>query len=429
MIRLNSKKYIIVSAYATSPYRGSECAVGWEIITRLKKYFDITVLVCLETPSHKPYFKEIQEELKKTNVEEGLVIVPVEMPENSKKYTKLHDLGFWPAYYWGYKSWQKAAYKKAKELHETRPFDASYQLNMIGFREPGYLWELGIPFFWGPINGFHSIPLSFIKCFSGKEYLSQILKHIANKTQIKFSYRARKAARKASLVWCVDDISFYKLKEWKANVELMQEAGLQNYMLKSQKNRYYDGKRRLNIVCSGMITSGKAYFILIDALLRLKNENFHLTFLGDGPLKSKLMKKGFDIKDKISWHGWVEHSIALKLISQSDILIHPSLKEATSMTILEALGYGVPVICHDTCGMGIVVNDTNGFKIPYNNAPNSIDYLEELLSSIFTNPNVLNSRFDQITKCIEELKWDSKVRRIANRFTETLDKESNLKFS
>jgi hypothetical protein len=26
-------------------------------------------------------------------------------------------------------------------------------LNMIGYREPGYLWKLNVPFVWGPMGG------------------------------------------------------------------------------------------------------------------------------------------------------------------------------------------------------------------------------------------------------------------------------------
>ena len=417
------KKRLLVSAYAVSPERGSECAVGWEITKRLGENFDVTVLMCEITPSNNPYYSEVCEELRNNGNKNKINYVGIPMPLESEKYTKLHDVGFWPSFYWGYKTWQKAAYKKAKEIHEITPFDSCYQLNMIGFREPGYLWKLNIPFFWGPTNGFHSIPFSFIKDFSGKEFIFQSLKHIVNKIQIQSSFRARKAAKKASLIWAVDKIAYLKLRKWSKNVEMLQETGLQTLPTQLQENRSFDGKRTLNIICSGMITTGKAYRILIDALLQLKDENFHLTVLGDGPLKGELRIKSKIIENKITWLGWVDRSIVQEEIKNSDIFVHPSLKEATSMAILESIGNGIPVICHDTCGMGIVVNDFNGYKIPYENFLSSTEYLSTFLLSIIKTPELLNNRFKSINECIEELTWDYKVLRISNSIESELDKK------
>lgn len=414
-------KRILISAYAVSPKRGSECAVGWEITRRLGKHFDVTVLMCYETPSKSTFYKEIIEYIYQNGEIINTKYLPVKMPILSSFYTWLHDIGFWPAYYWSYKTWQHACYKKAKELHSQNPFDMAYQLNMIGFREPGYLWRLNIPFVWGPTNGFHNIPFSFIKCFKGKEFLFQSLKHIANKIQIDFAYRARKAAKKASIVWCVDKAAYKVMKVWSKNVMLMQETGLNSISKEFQLTRHYDGKRTLNIVCSGMITTSKAYFIVIESLLQLKDKNFHLAFLGDGPLKENLIKKAEPIKEKITWLGWVQRTEVIETIKMADILIHPSLKEGTSMTILEALGMGIPVICHDTCGMGEVINDKNGFKIPYNNRQTSVEYIAKLLQSIILNPDLLNDRYKTIWDMSNDLTWENKVKKITEKINSILN--------
>ena len=408
-------KRILVSAYAVSPIRGSECALGWEISKRLGEYFDVTVLMCEKTPSNVPFYFEIKEYIEKNGNIKNVFYVPVKMPEASKKYTKLHDLGFWPAYYWGYNCWQKAAFIKAKELHAKNPFDGVYQLNMIGFREPGYLWKLNIPYIWGPTNGFHSIPFSFIRGFKGKEFIIQLLKHIANEINIAFARRAKKAARKADIVWCVDETALKKMMQWRAKAELMQETGLNTTPIKLISNRHYDGIRCLNLVWSGMITTGKALNILIEAMINLRHLNIHLTIIGDGPLLNSVKKKSEIISNKITWTGWLSKEEAINLVGKSDLLIHTSLKEGTPHSILEAIGNGVPVVCHETCGMGEVVNDKNGFKIPYEDIPKSVEYLIELLQRLSTNPEILNESFESLWETTNDLTWDFKVQRIAKR--------------
>jgi len=39
---------------------------------------------------------------------------------------------------------------------------------MVGFREPGYLWQLNIPFVWGPIGGMGYFPTRFLPVVGAK---------------------------------------------------------------------------------------------------------------------------------------------------------------------------------------------------------------------------------------------------------------------
>jgi glycosyltransferase involved in cell wall biosynthesis len=421
-------KKILRAAYAVSPIRGSECAVGWEITRRLGQYFDVTVLMCENTPSGDNYAAEVKQYIDKNGTIKNVSYINVPMPQKSKFYTWLHDMGFWPAFYWGYNCWQKSVFEAAQKLHAANKFDLVYQLNMIGFREPGYLWKLPVPFVWGPTNGFHSIPFSFLKSFKGKEYFFQHLKHFFNELQIKISKRPKKAAKKAAIVWCVDAVAQNILKEWGAKTDLLQETGLAliNKTIYNRKDKF-DNQKPLKLVWSGMVTSGKALGILIDALLMNKNLNFTLVVLGDGPLLQEMKIKAQSINHKISWKGWLPKNEAIECVKSSDLLIHTSLKEGTPHSVLEAIGYGIPVACHDACGMGVVVNDKNGFKIPYRDFKTSTLFVSQLLNSIFDDPQILNAKFDTIRQTTDRLSWDTKVKYIADKINAIIvEKENNL---
>jgi glycosyltransferase involved in cell wall biosynthesis len=419
-------KKILISAYAVSPIRGSECAVGWEITRRLGNFFDTTVIVCEKTPSGDNYKEEVESYLTNFGLIPNVKFVYIPMPKISKIYTLLHDFGFWPAYYFGYNCWQRKVYRSARYLHQLNKYDACYQLNMIGFREPGYLWKLDIPFFWGPINGFHSIPYSFLKDFHGKDYILQYIKRFFNELQIKIALRPKIAAKKASFVWCVDAISLNNIKKWTDKVDLLTETGLTHNSLHqlSSKIKYYKN-RSLNLVWSGRIEYGKSLSILIDSLLLFNEYNFKLVVLGDGPLLNEMKKRSEPIKHKIIWNGWLPKHEAINLVSNSDLLIHTSLKEGTPHVILEAISYRVPVICHDTCGMSTIVNDQNGFKIPYKNFHTSIVSLSDLLSSIFDNPDILNCKFESINEPNDFLTWDHKVSYISEKINTIINNVKN----
>jgi glycosyltransferase involved in cell wall biosynthesis len=412
-------KKILISSYALSPIRGSECGVGWEICTRLSQYYDVTVLMCDTTPSGDPYFEEVEEYIKVKPLS-NIRFVPIKYPDAAKKYIKLHDRGFWPAYYWAYQLWQKEAYHKAVELHSKDSFQLVYQLNMIGFRECGYLWKLNIPFVWGPTNGFHSIPFSFIKGFRGKDFIFQSIKHISNEIQIKTAIRPRMAAQKASHIWCVDNTAYAQLTKWTTNkVEILQETGL-SVINDQSKNRRYDNDQPLKISWSGHLVPGKALHILLQALMKTDTLDFHLTILGDGPLKAELQHISQPIMGKITWKGFVSKAEAMAIVDDSDLLIHTSLKEGTPHAVLEAIGMGVPVICHDTCGMGAVVNNNRGFKIPYKDTHTSINSLTNILNQIKENPEILNAKYKSIQTDIENLTWESKIEIINKSITQII---------
>jgi hypothetical protein len=62
----------------------------------------------------------------------------------------------------GYSICQGYAFQFALQLYKEIGFYLAHQLNWIDFREPGYLWQLDIPFVWGPVEGMGYFPYRFL---------------------------------------------------------------------------------------------------------------------------------------------------------------------------------------------------------------------------------------------------------------------------
>ena len=133
---------VLVSAYACAPANGSEPGMGWNWVVSLAKDHDLWVLTEANrfAPAMLAYLNE------HTGLSKHITVVGIPR----LRYGERIFSSFF--YYWTYRQWQKAAYEKARTLHRDIGFDLAHQLNMIGFREPGYLWKLPIPFVWGPIG-------------------------------------------------------------------------------------------------------------------------------------------------------------------------------------------------------------------------------------------------------------------------------------
>src|SRR5436190_9673741 len=143
---------VLLLAYACSPERGSEPGVGWNRALEAARYCDTWVL-CEERSSAPP----IRAYLEKHGPIPGLRFEFVLKP------TWMRWLGHLPGLaYLGYNLWHQSAFQVARRLHARVGFDLVHQVTFCGYREPSYLWQLGVPFVWGPVGGTQNYPWRFL---------------------------------------------------------------------------------------------------------------------------------------------------------------------------------------------------------------------------------------------------------------------------
>jgi glycosyltransferase involved in cell wall biosynthesis len=100
----------------------------------------------------------------------------------------------------------------------------------------------------------------------------------------------------------------------------------------------------------------------------------------------------------------------------ADVFAFTSLQEGTSNVVMEALSLGLPVICHDACGMGVAVNNSCGIKIPMTSPAQSIEGFASAIQTLIDEPARINQLSQGALKRADELSWDRKVQEIAQVF-------------
>ncbi len=98
----------------------------------------------------------------------------------------------------------------------------------------------------------------------------------------------------------------------------------------------------------GRISEKKGPDTLVQALSMIKNDNWHLDVLGDGPLMPKLKNqiKELKLEDKITLHGYSNK--VPEMISRCDLFLFPSMdEEGLPLALTEVLYAGAPVIASD----------------------------------------------------------------------------------
>ncbi|WP_367875280.1 glycosyltransferase family 4 protein [Luteolibacter sp. Populi] len=403
---------ILLSAYYCSPYRGGESAVGWNVATGLAKHHEITV-ICGDLSSDSPTGHEIQRFKEEQGLPPGLEIHHVQAEGLTLKIHDAHSLpGLWFLYYAAYRRWQLQALDLARQLHAGKPFDLVHHVNVIGFREPGYLWQMGIPFFWGPVTGAPMVPPAFLADFGPKERFRWGSRNFLNRLQIRLGGRPAQAARAATKVWGVSQEDRDALASWGVTAEPMLETGAAPPLARPPRSRA--AGEPLRICWSGLFQGIKALPVLLRAIAASPaKEEMLLEVLGDGPeaARWRSLATSLGLDSRIHWHGMLPRDQALEVMNTSHVLVHSSVKEGAPHVVLEALSMGMPVICHDACGMGTAVTPACGIKVPLVDPATSTAGFGAALDRLISTPGLLGELSAGASQRASELTWESNILR------------------
>lgn len=418
------RKRVLISAYYCSPWKGGEAAVGWRYAVGLSKAFDVTVIVG-DLSAEMPMKADLERKQREGGLPEGLTVIHVPPDGATIRLHELHRLpGCWVLYYRAYRRWQRLAYDKARELHQANPFDLAHQLTIIGYREPGMLWQLGIPFAWGPINGAAGMPWRFVWAFGAAGIYRHVTRNVLNSLQMRLPSRARAAARHASKIWAVtgeDEDMVCRI--WKRDAETMIETGAVPDAGAVVRHRKHGEPLRL--IWCGIIEDRKALPLAIKALgSKGEAANVELHVIGDGPDRGRCEALGLKVGlSEVHFHGRVAHAEVRNRMLRGHALIHPALKEGTPHVVLEAMALGLPVLCHDACGMAIAVDETCGIKVPMRSPRESVDGFRSAVLRLLTEDGLLERLSEGAIARSRVLSWDAKVEVVGRVYGKILESE------
>ena len=391
---------------------GSEQGMGWNWITSLAKTGNVELFVISEGE-----YKEQCEEASK-----GLPIHWYWNPVPQSTRDKCWNQGNW-SFYPLYKKWQKKTAEIARGICSHERIDILHQLNMIGFREPGYLWQVSkekrIPFVWGPVDAKDKFPLAYTDEASIKTKAFLCLKNLISVWQLKHSYRVKEAAKRANVLIGASSNSVRSFKKYMGlDAILMNETGCR---ISTTIERNTHDNSCLNLLWVGKMDFRKQLGLAIRCIAQTKSNNIKLHVVGGGDASPyRLLAKKIGISDNITWYGAVTHEEVQRLMRECDLMLFTSVAEGTPHVVLEAMANGLPVICHDTCGHGDCISEDVGMKIALSTPAQSVKDFAVAIDWFNNNKSELEKYSSNCFKKTSELSWDKKARNMVDLYEKVI---------
>ncbi|MDZ4065180.1 MAG: glycosyltransferase family 4 protein, partial [Coriobacteriia bacterium] len=330
---------VVVEAYACSPGRGSEPGNGWNWPLHLAhEGCDVTVLTI-------PRWRD--------SIEPVLAHTPVTM---QVEYMPVSEwplrLGWMIGSKLQYLLWLRTAARRARDLHESLPFDVAHHVSYGSLAGGTRLWGLGIPLVLGPVGGGQVAPPS-MRPYFGRQWPGEVIRSFVVKYVIPHSPFTRRACRAADLVLTSNEQTAELARRLGArNVRISApDSGLPvGYGTDRVPNRVVANGMRL--VWVGRIFAIKALPLALDALELVDDPAVTLDVLGGGTgadqVERWIGERG--LADRVRYHGAVDWERVRDFYRSSDVMLFTSVRDSCAAQLLEAMAFGLPIIALDHQG-------------------------------------------------------------------------------
>jgi glycosyltransferase involved in cell wall biosynthesis len=349
---------VLLSAYSCLPGDGSlaEPGIGWNWAQCIAANgHDLVVITRTDNQQKIEMFAESH------SVERTRFV----FHDLSRFWQQLYKLPFGNYVY--YFLWQYTAAERALKLHRTEKFDRVQHITWGSFRVPSFMGRLNIPFTFGPVGGGEDTPKNLRRGLGWQGRLFDSLRRISTALMVPsmgFTY-----ATAAEIVATTAETLAKIPAKYRHKARSQQAVGLDLDSILALSQKFHQeptprSSSRLELLYVGRLLPWKGLHLILRALAVLPggNSNLHLTVIGSGKDLSRLqsLSRSLKVDGMISWVPWMPREELIRLYSQFDLFTFPSLHDSGGMVVLEALTFGLPVVCLDLGGPGVAVNDSCG---------------------------------------------------------------------
>jgi glycosyltransferase involved in cell wall biosynthesis len=351
-LRLMSRRpRVLLMAFACDPQLGSEPEVGWQWVRNIARSCDVWVItdgahqaaVDAHLRLHPdPVIHMIYHRLARplNRLQRGRIAMNV--------------------YYY---LWELSAVPKVRRLHRHVGFDLAQHITYVRYWMPSAAAALDVPFVWGPVGGGESAPPLFRREMRPRHRLLELARSLARRI-FEWDPLVRLTARRATVAIAVTAETAACVRRLGVrHVEVLPAIG---YVPWAANDALPGGApRAFRFISIGRLLHWKGVDLAIRAFAAAGLPGARLLIVGDGPERLRLhaLAEALGLAGRIDFTGELPRTEVRNLLTDSDVLVHPSLHDSGGAVCLEAMAAAKPIICLDLGGPGTLVVSDCGIRV------------------------------------------------------------------
>ncbi len=302
----------------------------------------------------------------------------------------------------------------AQEMHRTEKFDVVHHVTFTTSRVPSLMWQLGIPFVFGPICGNESFPFRLFPILSPIGAAFELSRKTSN-VICRFSPGVRRSIRRAAHVFAITQEAEQLMKTLRGSSEGISQLspGFYSAAKVAGFSRFVPGKNVngvLRLYAAGNLGGQKCIALAFQGLSRVKKRGVDFRYhLGAGGPEIPHLKKlvfRLGLTREVLFGGSMSRELYQQELGNTHVYLLPSMRETVGLTMMEAMLAGCVPIVADNGGPRVAVTEDCGYKIPVS----TLNRMAEQIANVIVT-------IDRDRKIISE-KGAEAASRIATRFTE-----------
>lgn len=334
---------LLVSAYACEPGKGSEPAVGWNLVQALvRRGYQVHVI----TRSSNREAIESDPAARHS----ALTFHYYDLSSRARAWKRRRG-----GIYLYYLLWQWGAYRLAARLHAVERFDHVHHVTFASYRQPSFMGRLGIPFIFGPVGGGETMPAALRRSLPLRNRTAEWIRNLGN-ALIGFDPLMRSTFARAQIIACTTAETMARIPaRFRTKCVVQPAIGIDESDIHASWDEEPPAPRFLFV---GRLLYWKGLHLAIRAMAQVRDSlpDARLKIIGTGEdrawLESEARESG--VRDLLEWVPSKPHAEIAGEYRKSHALVFPSLHDSGGMVVLEALASGLPVVCLDLGGPGTI---------------------------------------------------------------------------
>jgi len=390
---------ILLSAIACHPEHGSEGGVGWKAAVALAREHEIHVLTSTANQ------KSIESALSATKIPNlCFTYFGQDSPYHENRLIARGQS--WLRYL----AWMKESLPQARRLLSKQTFDVIHHVTYSSWRVPSPLWQLGIPFIWGPIGGVATYPIHLMGKLSLRSAAFELLRSASNALAAR-SPSLRRCIRNSSAIVASNRETLVKLAGLRGHSSGLHLLSPSLFTQRQMEEFACDPRAKgdtepMRMFAGGNLIGPKGVVFALEAVRMAMDQGVPCRFLiaSGGPEVSFLKKQArrLGLNGLVEFHLGFSGMAYIEKLKEAHVFLLPSFRENAPGTILEAMLSGCVPIVVDASAQGEIVNADYGFKIPPGAAYEISEGLANALVTLHRQPAMRVAMGTRAAKFVQE---------------------------